>query len=329
MANYGTITGTSYMDTELMAMTKYYYRVKAANSAGTGDPSDGMAYAMTDTSNTAPMAVGTIAAVSLTAGETAPAMDVSGYFSDADMDDLTYGASSSSPAVATVSVDGSMVTISALSRGSATITVTASDGMGGMNATQPIAVTVNGVPATTNNPDLQLPTEVSLTVGQDDRVITLTGSYVDPDEDDLTYTATSSDDAIATATVSEDGTMLTIAAVSAGMATVTVTADDGNGGTATHDIAVTVDVDGVDRADGPCGCRAVANTQSINVTWDPCSIQNAVSRSRWRCSTLAVTELAAGLITIVPGSTIDGSATFNACGRWRLHRGRWRPSAPE
>ena len=37
----------------------------------------------------APMAVGTIAAVTVTAGEMSDAMDVSGYFSDADMDTLT------------------------------------------------------------------------------------------------------------------------------------------------------------------------------------------------------------------------------------------------
>ena len=36
-----------YMDTGLMADTKYYYRVAAMNAEGMGDYSDGMAYAMT------------------------------------------------------------------------------------------------------------------------------------------------------------------------------------------------------------------------------------------------------------------------------------------
>ena len=97
--------------------------------------------------NTDPMAVGSIDAVTLTAGMSSDPMDVSGNFSDADDDELTYGATSSDTAIATASVDGSMVTITAVAHGSATITVTASDGMGGMDATQTIMVTVEAVRA--------------------------------------------------------------------------------------------------------------------------------------------------------------------------------------
>ena len=88
-----------------------------------------------------------------------------------------------------------------------------------------------------------LPNSVSLTVGEADEVITLTGSFTDPDEGDtVTYAAAvmPADGSIATASVSDDETTLTIAPVAAGTATVTVTASDGNGGTAMHDIAVTV-----------------------------------------------------------------------------------------
>ncbi len=48
MANYGTITGMSYMDMGLMAETTYYYRVRAANAEGYGAWSDGMAMARTE-----------------------------------------------------------------------------------------------------------------------------------------------------------------------------------------------------------------------------------------------------------------------------------------
>lgn len=98
--------------------------------------------------NTAPTAVGTIAAVTVTAGMSTEAKDVSGYFRDADADDtLTYTAMSSNDAVAMANIpDGSsMLTISGVTEGSATVTVTASDGMGGTNATQTIMVTVNPV----------------------------------------------------------------------------------------------------------------------------------------------------------------------------------------
>ena len=94
-----------------------------------------------EAANTPPMAVGTIAAVTVTAGEMSDAMDVSGYFSDADMDTLTYTASSDMEMYATAMVNGSMLTITGVAEGMASITVTATD-MDGTMATQPIMVTV-------------------------------------------------------------------------------------------------------------------------------------------------------------------------------------------
>ena len=94
-----------------------------------------------DPVNAAPMAVGTIAPVTVTAGEMSDAMDVSGYFSDADMDTLTYTASSDMEMYATAMVNGSMLTITGVAEGMATITVTATD-MAGTMATQAIMVTV-------------------------------------------------------------------------------------------------------------------------------------------------------------------------------------------
>ena len=144
-----TDTDTMYMDMGLMPKTTYYYRVSAMNSVGTGEMSDGMDSAMTYRTNTAPMAVGTIADMTLKAGQMSSGMDVSGYFNDADMDDtLTYTASSDMTMYATVAVSGSMVTITGVAAGMATITVTATDlgvGAGMMNrmtATQTFMVTV-------------------------------------------------------------------------------------------------------------------------------------------------------------------------------------------
>ena len=94
-------------------------------------------------SNMAPTAVGTISDVAMNVGDDPVAMDVSGYFSDADTGDtLTYTAMSSDKSVATASASGNMVTITAVAAGSATVTVTANDGNGG-TATQPITVTVS------------------------------------------------------------------------------------------------------------------------------------------------------------------------------------------
>ena len=133
-----------YMDTGLMPGTTYYYRVAAINAIDMGDYSDGMTSAMTYRTNTAPMAVDTIADMTLKAGQMSSGMDVSGYFNDADTDDtLTYTAMSDMEMYATADIpaDSSMLTITGVAAGSATVTVTATD-MDGATAMQEIMVTV-------------------------------------------------------------------------------------------------------------------------------------------------------------------------------------------
>ncbi len=98
-----------------------------------------------EAANGAPVKVGTIAAQTLTEGGTAVTVDVSSNFSDPENDPLTYSATSDDEDVAaTVSVQGSVVTISPVGAGSATITVTALDATGSnLSVDQTIAVTVN------------------------------------------------------------------------------------------------------------------------------------------------------------------------------------------
>ena len=68
-------------------------------------------------------------------------IDVSSYFSDPDGDKLTYSALSSDMDIATVSVMDSVVTISPVSSGRATVTVTANDGYSSVQ--QNLTITVN------------------------------------------------------------------------------------------------------------------------------------------------------------------------------------------
>ncbi len=90
--------------------------------------------------NRAPVAQGSIADQAVPVGETV-VVSVASAFSDPDGDALTYEASSSDAAVASVSVSGTMLTIVAVGSGTANISVTASD-PGGLSASQDFRITV-------------------------------------------------------------------------------------------------------------------------------------------------------------------------------------------
>ena len=91
--------------------------------------------------NDAPETVGSIPEQVLEEGGESLALDIAPYFTDVDGDVLTYAAESSNPAAATVSVSGSTLTLSAVVRGAATVTITASD-PDGLTVTQVFGVSV-------------------------------------------------------------------------------------------------------------------------------------------------------------------------------------------
>lgn len=160
--------------------------------------------------------------------------DLSAFFTDPDGDALTFSATSSDESVATATISGSMLTVTPLARGEATITVTAADSYGGAAAVEfEVAVAANAAPTI----NAALP-DTSLTAGAGTITQDLNAVFSDPDGDPLTFAAASSDDAVAEATVT--GSTLTVTPVSVGDATITVTADDGFGGTteATFDVTV-------------------------------------------------------------------------------------------
>ena len=107
--------------------------------------------------NRSPVAVGALADQRVPVDGTA-AVDLRGAFRDPDGDPLTYEATSSAPAVASVEVSGSTVTVRAVAVGAATVTVTATD-IGGSNTTATLAfrVTVGRAPLTTFTDDPILP----------------------------------------------------------------------------------------------------------------------------------------------------------------------------
>ena len=186
--------------------------------------------------NLAPVPEGSINAQLLIEGGDGVTIDVASYFSDANGDELIYTARSSDASVATVSVDGSMVTVTPVGAGSATITVTARD-PGGKAAIQRFTVTAEGTnlaPVPEGSINAQ-----RLTEGGDGVTIDVSGNFSDADGDELTYTAESSDASVAT--VSVDGSMVTVTPVGAGTATITVTAQDPAGASAQQNFPVDVE----------------------------------------------------------------------------------------
>ena len=190
--------------------------------------------------NRPPETVGTLPALTIGVDEPAATVEVSGAFRDPDGDTLTYGASSSSPSVASVSVVGSGVTVTPLSEGTSLVAVTATD-IDGSNtaATQSFTVTVRP-PA--NRPPETVGTLSPLTieVGQPARTVKVGGAFRDPDGDTLAYRASTS--APSVASVSLSASRVTVTPVSEGSALVTVTATDidGSNTTTTQSFTVTV-----------------------------------------------------------------------------------------
>ena len=184
--------------------------------------------------NRTPLAVGTIPAQTVVAGETV-AIGLRSYFNDPDGDALTYTAATSNAGIASPTISGSTLTIAGVSPGSAAVTVTARD-PGGLAATQGVSVTVER----SNRAPTTVGTIPSTTVRAGDTVtVELSGYFSDPDDDNLTYTASTSSAGVALPTIA--GSTLTIAGVSEGTATITVEARDPGGLSAEQRTTVTVE----------------------------------------------------------------------------------------
>lgn len=187
-------------------------------------------------------------------------VDLGTVFSDADHDELGYEAEVLDTSVANAIVQGSMLTIQPLAAGQTTVTVKAKDGRGGEISTSfKYTVTMDlppVPPVTPPEPPVIPPIEppvvenhaptvaneidpVTVQWGEANKTVDLSGAFEDEDGDELTYTAISSNEQIAEAEL--QGHLLTLTPHDPGMTTVTVSAEDPNGGEVSLQFDVTVE----------------------------------------------------------------------------------------
>ncbi|MBU9707727.1 S-layer homology domain-containing protein [Paenibacillus sp. AK121] len=178
--------------------------------------------------------------ITLSTADEPKKINLANSFTDVDGDTLTYTAESSVTNVATVSVNGSQLTLTPVSAGTTKITVTANDGKGGTINSQFNVTITPVIPEAVNHAPTVNTSISNVTTGAADgiKTVSLAGVFADEDSDVLTYTATSTNAGVATVAV--NGSDLKITPVNAGTAMITVTANDGNGGTVDTNFTLTV-----------------------------------------------------------------------------------------
>ena len=233
----GTASTTTFYDapgnTSISGKTvagAYKYRVKGCSNL-CSDWSGSLT--VTYAPNSQPV-VGAISDLTVSRGSTGTR---SATVTDGDTDDThTVTASSSDEGVATVSVSGKALTARGVSRGTATITVTATDNSGESNDTS--AAVEFDVTVPNSRPVVSSISDLTVSRGSTGR---RTASVTDGDTGDThTVSASSSDEGVATVSVS--GKTLTVRGVSRGTATITVTATDNSGESNDTSAAVEFDV---------------------------------------------------------------------------------------
>ncbi|NBB86730.1 MAG: hypothetical protein GVY12_11020, partial [Bacteroidetes bacterium] len=169
------------------------------------------------TINNPPEVVSTIDDQLLQADEAPATFDLTSVFSNPLSDDLLFEATASTPGVVSLTVTAGTLTITPETSGSTAVEVTATDEIGD-DATTSFVVTVNTPPIADGIPDFTGDTPVTIGVPE---TIDLDTVFSDPDGETLIYTAASDNTGAVTATV--DGATLTLDALAAGTATITVT----------------------------------------------------------------------------------------------------------
>ena len=213
--------------------------------------------------------------IEFAAGAGASKITLTGYF---EVTSPTYTAKSSNTSVATVSVSGAVLTVTPIGAGSANVEVTATGDEGTVSQTFKVTVAKPDLPPANNPPTVRTISPVSLEVAETEP-ITLSEYFTDPEGNALTYTADSSNDAIATVTDPDANSMITITAVAAGRATITVTANDGTNAAVSQTFRVTVTDAEIPDNNQPYRTAPLPNLTGlkVGVSPDPIDLSNHFS----------------------------------------------------
>ncbi|WP_177245838.1 M4 family metallopeptidase [Paenibacillus sp. BC26] len=219
--------------TGLLPNKQYGYKLVISGGEDEGESVQAAGYTLSE--NQAPIVANRIQEKNVFIDGPDVTVPLAGVFTDEDSDVLSYTAVSSEEDTATVGVSGDSLVLHAVGAGIATVTVTANDGHG-HQVDDHFSVVVD---VANHAPTIAaVIADQTATVGASDVTVQLAGVFADQDGDTLSYTAVS--DTAAVATVSVSGSAVTLHPVSAGTATITVTADDGHHHTVTDVFQITV-----------------------------------------------------------------------------------------
>ena len=219
-----TLTSTTL--TALTGGDTYDIKVRALSSEGDSEWSDTAEI----TANRAPISVGTIPAQVVAVNGGTSTIDLNDYFSDPDGQTLFHSVSTSHIGIALVSLSTANLTITGVNAGTATVTVAATDTF--VSVSQTIAVTVQNPPTAVGT----IP-NISGAVNQAAKTFALSPYFSEPNGQTLTYSASASDTYYVSVYVNSSNE-LEVTPQTAGNATITVTATNPGGLSATQSFSV-------------------------------------------------------------------------------------------
>ena len=164
---------------------------------------------------------------------------LSDHFRDPDGTGLEYTVNESTGGVVSLSIDGSTLTIDPIqnAHGNTMLTITASDGPESIQDSFEMTVTpVNDAPVL-SSPFNDITRDEDFVPFE----IEVASHFTDVDGDDLTYGATADVDVVSVVITSDDMLEITATSMAFGSATITVTAGDPDGETASDEFILTVD----------------------------------------------------------------------------------------